>query len=61
MTAYVTKELVAVGVQGERKITIGAESLPATFFANSEGRRATSVMENESLVLILEVFFDVCQ
>ena len=42
----VTDKAVGIGMEGERKVTIGAEGLPATFFADGKGCGATTIMKN---------------
>lgn len=45
-------------MESEGKETVGAEGLPATFFAESEGRGAAAVVIDESLVAVLEILCD---
>ena len=54
-------EGIIVTVEGEGKETVGAESLPAAIFADGEGSRATAVMEDEGLMVIIEIVLDATQ
>lgn len=58
-TASVTDEAKRIRVEGKRKKTGRTEGLPAAFFTDSKRGGATAVVENESLMVIFEVFFDI--
>lgn len=45
-------------MESEGKKAIFTESLPAAFFANSKGSRATTVVVNQGLVLMIEIGAD---
>ena len=61
MTADVTGEDEAISMYDHRKVTGGAKSLPAAFLANCKRGRPTTIMKNESLMFIFDIFFDFCQ
>lgn len=54
----VADEGKGVGMEGEGKETFWAEGLPAAFFTEGERGGAAAIVENESLTVIFEVFFD---
>jgi len=58
VAAGVAEERVRVGVEGEGEETVGAEGLPAAFFAESERGGAAAVVIDEGLVAVLEVLLD---
>lgn len=45
-------------MQCEGQKTRGTEGLPATILAESEGGGASAIMENKSLVVVVEIFGD---
>ena len=57
-TARVTEERKRVGVESEREETGWTEGLPAAFFADSERGGAATVVEDEGLAVIFEIFSD---
>lgn len=57
-SATVAKQLEIVGVESEGQKTMRTESLPAAFFADSEGGGATAVMEDQSLLVVFEITGD---
>ena len=61
VTTDMTGENVAVSVQSHGQIALWAEGLPATFFADCQRRRTTTIMKNESLMFIFNSFFYICQ
>ena len=61
ISASMADELVVVAVESEWKITTWTKRLPATFFTDSKRRGAATVMEDEGLVVIVEIMFDVLQ
>ena len=58
VAADVADEGKGVGMEGEGEETLWAEGLPAAFFTESERGGAAAIVENESLTVIFEVFFD---
>ena len=58
VTASMTEELIAVGVESERQEAVGAEGLPAAFFAKSKGGGTAAVVIDEGLAAVFEVLFD---
>lgn len=61
VTAEVAAEGVGIGVEGEGEVTVRAEGLPATVFADGERRRTSAIMKNQSLMFIFKISFDFCQ
>lgn len=53
VTAGVTDELVGVGMEGEWEETIWTEKFFATAFADGKRGRATTIMEDQSLAMII--------
>ena len=58
MPASVANKLKIVCVKRKRQKTGGAESLPATMFAESDRGGTATIMENESLGVVGEIFCD---
>lgn len=58
MPASVADERIRVGVESQRKETVGAEGLPAAVFADGHGGGTTAIVVDESLVAKVKVFFD---
>ena len=54
----VAEEGVGVGVESEGKEAVGAEGLPAAFFAKGEGGGTAAVVVDEGLVALGEVLLD---
>lgn len=61
MTANMTTERIIISVQSERQITFGTKRLPAAFFAQGHRGRTTTIMKNESLMMMLKIIIDSCQ
>lgn len=59
MTAGVAAQSVGVLMEAEGEETVRAEGLPAALFTDGHGGGTATIMENESLVVILEVFGDI--
>lgn len=59
VAADVTVQGIGVGVEGHGQVAIWAEGLPAAFLAEGERGRTAAIVEDEGLVLVLEVTFDV--
>ena len=55
MSAGMADKIIGVGMEGKREETVRTEGLPATAFANSKGGGATTVVKNESLVVVFEI------
>ena len=45
-------------MEGQGNETVRTESLPATFFADGERSGAATIVKNEGLVMILQIFPD---
>lgn len=58
MTASVAGESIAVGVEGHGKVAVWAEGLPAAMFADGERGRTATIVKNQGLVAVFEVFGD---
>lgn len=54
----VADQLIRIRMESEGKKAIFTESLPATIFTNSKGSRATTVVVNQGLVLMIEIGAD---
>jgi len=57
----VTAQSIIIGVEGQGKVAIRAEGLPAAVLADGHRGRTTSIMKNKSLMFILNIVCYFCQ